>query len=137
MIGKELDAWLAQERKIEYDRWRTARCLLCGKDNSHPATLLSYTNDLQHFICAADRHLDRSKLDIDVTADIAIADYTERMYGRPLFTREHWILEYKQMLAQGRYNPINVPAWLLQAVHKQETQPGQMSLFEESEVQDA
>src|SRR6266516_7444498 len=120
MRGKELDAWLAQERKIENDRWRTARCLHCGKDISHPATLLSYTNDLQHFLCAADRHLDTSKRDLDVTADIAIADYTERMYGRPLFTREHWILVYKQMQASGRYKLVNVPAWLTQAVRKQE-----------------
>ncbi len=134
MIGKELDAWLAEERRKENDRWRTACCLLCGKDNSHPATLLSYTNDLQHFICAADRHLDTSKYTLDVTADIAISDYTERMYGRPLFTREHWIFEYKKMLSEGRYNPVNVPAWLLQAVHKQEQNPGQMSLFEVSEM---
>ena len=73
---------------------------------------------------------DTSKYTLDVSRDIAISDYTERMYGRPLFTREHWILEYKQMQASGRYHPVNVPAWLLQAVHKQEAPPGQMSLFE-------
>jgi hypothetical protein len=135
MIGKELDAWLAEERQKEHDRWKTARCMYCGKDNSHPATLLSCTNDLQHFVCYAHKHLDPSQLEVDLTAFIANCNYTERMYNRPECSRERWISEYKDWIREGRWKPVNVPEWILQAVRKDAPPPEQMSLFGESEVQ--
>jgi hypothetical protein len=134
MIGKELDAWLAEERQKEYDRWKTARCLVCGKDNAHPATLLSYTNDRQGFICYAHKHLDTSQLEVDMTAHIAGCNSTERLYDRPEWSREHWIYEYKSWTREGRWKPVNVPEWLLEAVRKEAPPPEQLSLFESEEM---
>jgi|SRR5450755_1167389 hypothetical protein len=133
-MDKAFEAAMKEWDRREAEKFLDAHCMICG-GRSNGRNPLHLTNDWKQFVCDEHRDLDTSKRVVDMSAHIQMDDSCARIDGHRLTAREEWIATYKRWLADSRWTLINVPEWLVQALHAQEAHPGQLSLFEESEAQ--